>query len=117
SARQRRERLGHRRGEREMKDGDVALRCRGIRKGADVIFQVLVDRERKEIRLVPLRAQHVANFARAVADRIPLVRRRYPLVDDHLVAGAEEDAKGAEGFWGSVPAGASGSARYSAGRN
>ena len=80
---QRRERLGHRRRQREMEDRDVAPACGRIGERPDVAAQVVVDRQRVQVRLVPSGTQHVAHAPGAVADRIPLVRRRYPLVDDH----------------------------------
>ena len=71
AARQRRERLGHRRGQREMEDRDVAAsappdpRTRGRRRAGPRRSSARRDRT------VPARAQHVAHLAGAVADRVP----------------------------------------------
>ena len=64
-----------------MEDGDVAAPRLGIRERPDVAAQLVVDREREQIRRVPGRAEHAAHAPRAVADGVPLVRRRDPLVE------------------------------------
>ena len=72
-----------------MEDRDVAPPRGRIRERPDILAQVVVDREREEIRLMSAAPQHVAHDTRAVADRIAAVRRRDPLVDDHCRRGPE----------------------------
>ena len=78
-----RERLGHRRRQREMEDRDVASRRRRVGERQHVAAQVVVDRQREDLRVVPHAAQHLAHGPRAVADRVAAMRRRNPLVDFH----------------------------------
>ena len=80
---ERRERRGHRRGKREVKDRDVPAACIGIGEGPHIAAQVVVDRQREEVGCMPGGPQHVPHPPRAVADRVSLVRCRDPLVDDH----------------------------------
>ena len=82
------ERLGHRRRQGEVEDRDVAAPRRVVAERTDVLAQVVVDRQREEVGLVPGGAQQVADPARAVADGVAAVRRRHPLVDDHQRASA-----------------------------
>ena len=78
-----RERARHRRGQREVKDGDIAARGLGVGKRPDVGSQVVVDRQREDIGRMPLAAQHPAHPARAVPDGVTAMGRGHPLVDDH----------------------------------
>ncbi len=63
--RQARERLGHRRRQREVEDRDVAAPRRRIGERPHVVAQVVVDRQGEEVRLVAHRAQQVAHTAGA----------------------------------------------------
>ena len=84
--RQPRERLGHRRGQREVEDRDVAASRRRIGERAHVALQIVVDGQRVQLGGVAHAAEQAAHPPRAVADRVALVRRRHPLVDDHAGA-------------------------------
>ena len=81
--RQRGECCGHRRRQREMKDRDVAALRRRIGERPDVVAQIVVDRQRENVRLVAHRAEEVAHAAGAVADGVALVGGRHPLVHAH----------------------------------
>src|SRR5436190_1468898 len=48
-----------------------------------VVAELLVDRQRIELRLMAHRPEQCAHPACAIADGVSLVRRRHPLVDDH----------------------------------
>ena len=60
-------------------------RAPGSSKGSHVAFQIIVDRERVELRGVAERAEHVSHSPCAVADRVAAMRRRHPLIDEHLL--------------------------------
>ena len=66
-----------------MKDGDVAGARTGICERPHILAQVIIHRQRVEIRLVPFLAEERAHAAGAVADGIAPVGGRHPLVDDH----------------------------------
>ena len=66
-----------------MEDRDVAAAGRRIGERPHVAFQSRVNRQREEIRLVAGVADHLADAAGAVADRVTFVGRRHPLIDDH----------------------------------
>src|SRR4029079_7273514 len=83
SAAECRERLGHRRGEREMKNRDVATARIRIAERAHISAKRIIHRQRKQIGRMSCRAQHAADTPGAVADRIPLVSGGDPLIDDH----------------------------------
>ena len=83
-----RERLGHRRRQRVVKDRDVAASGGGVAERPDVAEEVVVDRQRVELRLVAQSPQQIAQPPRAVADRVAPVRGRNPLVDDHGASGS-----------------------------
>jgi hypothetical protein len=86
--RERGERAGHRRRQRVVEDRDVPGVRGGVAERPDVVPEVVVHGEGVELGLVTHGPQKVADAARAVADRIALVRRRYPLVDDHSAGAA-----------------------------
>ena len=92
---QSRERFGHRRRKRVMEDGQVAVSRPPIVEGQYVVFELLVDGQRVDVRLMPHLAQEIAHVSGAVADGIPLVRRRNPLIDPH--ASCSGSARSAEG--------------------
>src|SRR5438270_501104 len=52
-------------------------------RDAACVTQVVVNRQRVELRVVPHRAEQRTNASSAVANRIAFVRRRHPLIDDH----------------------------------
>ena len=70
-----------------MEDRHLALARRRIGERPDVIRQVVVDGERKQLALMTHGAQKRADAAGAVADGIAAVRRRHPLVHDHGASG------------------------------
>ena len=67
-----------------MKDRQVAAACRGIVKRPHLALKRFVYRERVQLGIVSEAPEQIANPARAVADRVAFVRRRNPLVDDHV---------------------------------
>ena len=81
---ERRERLGHRRRQREVKDRDVAApappdrrtAARPPRRSSSIVSAKMSDSW-------PWRAEHVAHAPRAVADGVAAMRGGHPLVDDH----------------------------------
>ena len=77
------ERLGHRRGQRVVEDGQVAVPRRRIGERPDVAAQVVVDGQGEQVRVVAHRAQQPAHAPGGVADGVAAMRRRHPLVDDH----------------------------------
>ncbi len=77
---QRRERGGHRRGQREMEDRDVAAPAAGSANGRTSCRRSSSIVIAKSSDSMPLGAQQVADAPGAVADRIALVRGRHPLV-------------------------------------
>ena len=91
SRRERGERVGHRRRQRVVEDRDVAGCRGGVAERPDIVPQVVVHGEGVELGLVTHGPQQIADAARAVADRIALVRRRHPLVDDHGGSAAAPD--------------------------
>ena len=77
--------LGHRRRQRVVEDRQLAPLRRRIGERPHVVPQIVVDGQRVELGLVAHVAQQIAHAPRAVADRVALVRRRHPLVDDHRI--------------------------------
>jgi hypothetical protein len=60
-----------------------AAASRWIVKRPDLVAHVVVDGQRKHIRLVTLEAQQITDPPGAVADGVTSVCRWNPLVDDH----------------------------------
>ena len=87
AAAQRGERRRHRRRQREVKDRQVAAPRRCIAERPNVAGQIVVDRQRVEIRVVPEAAQEIAHVPGAVAHGVATMRGRNPLVDDHGASG------------------------------
>ena len=92
------ERVGHRRGQREVKDGDVAPSGCRIRERPHVGPQVVVHGQRVEVGLVALAAEHLAHPTRAVSDGVAAMGRGHPLVDDHRRARARGSGLGVRGL-------------------
>jgi hypothetical protein len=66
-----------------MKNGDVAAPGGRIRERPHVGPQVVVYRERVDVRLVSLTPEHSAHPTGAVSDGVAAMGRGHPLVDDH----------------------------------
>ena len=66
-----------------MKDRDVAVARGTVGERADILAELFVHRQREDVGLVSEVAEQIADPASTVADGIALVRRRYPLIDDH----------------------------------
>ena len=70
-----------------MKNRHVAARCGGIAERPDVACQIVVDRQRVQIRVVPEAAQKIAHVPGTVAHGVASMRGRNPLVDGHGASG------------------------------
>ena len=73
-----------------MEDRDVAGARARVGERPHLVAEVVVDRQREEIRVVALRAEEIPYVPGAVADGVAPVRRRHPLIDDHRSASASQ---------------------------
>ena len=67
-----------------MQDRDVAPPGGGVAELADVPAQRLVDRHGEDLGGMALTAEKGPDATGVVPDRVTLMRRREPLVDDHV---------------------------------
>ena len=77
---------GHRRRQRIVKNSYVALACGRVAEVPHISVERVVDRERVEFGVMALVPQQIADVTGAVANRVALVSRRQPLVDNHQLS-------------------------------
>ena len=82
-----------------MQDRDVGLRRVRIGEWPHVTDQRLVDRERVDVRHMVTRSEQAPDPPSAVADCVPFVRRRDPLVYDHVNREIEDRRQEAGDPW------------------
>jgi hypothetical protein len=67
-----------------MKNREVTLPCARILKWPHIIPQLIIYRQRKEIRPMTSFPQQIADMTGAVPDGVAPMSRRHPLIDDQV---------------------------------